>query len=536
MQQHCMQQLELFPIEKCEQNLSTNEEVQNLGQVFTPDILANFMINLIKDNINSQSKILDPCIGPNTFLNILSESSNQCYMKGFEVDKQLIGFETQKFFTHPKRELINGSFFESPINEKFDFIIENPPYVRQELLSSGINAKTIITNTFSTSMIPAQSNLYVYFLLKSILHLKDKGIMVAVIYDSWLYSSFGNFLKESLLKWGYVESIFHFRKNAFDNIEVGATVIKFIKSDFNNKDISYYTLENLSDIKRHTETKKESINIKQKELLTHSFNNQSLIQTSSFFFKSLKSVSSTTIQRGTSAIINNYFIFSNKIYSESIPIIKDVSKIKTYTVPTKENAYILAINNSISSQTMTYIDSVKEQILNTPLHKFKAVKRMINSNQIWYKVKLKACSNFIFNYYLRNNIDFIYNPDKKYSSDNFYLINIKAHVLCYLAILNSSFTKISVLNNSRSQGNGLRKIQLYEFKRVKIINAEKLSIASIDILEDLGKALLTLNRYKNEQDKIVKQIDIILLNEYNRHTDSSLKLEELQNEIKDYYK
>jgi hypothetical protein len=100
--------------------------------------------------------------------------------------------------------------------------------VRQELLSVGANSKESIRYNVSSllSTIPSQSNLYIYFLLKSILHLKKDGVMIAIIYDSWLYSSFGKFLKESFLKLGHLESIYHFKKSAFDNVEIGATVIK----------------------------------------------------------------------------------------------------------------------------------------------------------------------------------------------------------------------------------------------------------------------------------------------------------------------
>lgn len=92
---------------------------------------------------------------------------------------------------------------------------------------------------------------------------------------------------------------------------------------------------------------------------------------------------------------------------------------------------------------------------------------------------MKATGNFIFNYYLRNNIDFIYNPNKFLSSDNFYILNIKDNELANFSILNSSFTRLNTLSNSRSQGNGLRKIQLYEFKEVKVIDAKKLSEPTI---------------------------------------------------------
>jgi predicted Fe-Mo cluster-binding NifX family protein len=196
----------------------------------------------------------------------------------------------------------------------------------------------------------------------------------------------------------------------------------------------------------------------------------------------------------------------------------------------------LALNGSISDVTKEYLDSVKNKILDTPSDKYKAVKRDIVQNKNWYTIKVKSSGNFIFNYYLRNNIDFIYNPNKHLSSDNFYSVNIEHSELTYLAILNSSLTRLNILNNSRSQGNGLRKIQLYEFKEIKVINIKNISSKSINELEDLGKSLMITTRYDNQQNEIIEQIDIILLNEYNEYNNSLITIEELKNELKEYIK
>jgi len=514
-----------------------SEQNKNLGQVFTSPILSTFMVDLLKEHINSKSKVLDPCIGPNTFFKALPKEASNCYLKGIEIDKNLINDEVKKFFNDSKRTLIQGSFFNLDSTEKFDLIIQNPPYVRQELLGNGVNSKSNIKNTLLSnySSIPPQSNLYIYFLLKSILHLNENGIMVAVIYDSWLYSSFGIFLKESLIKLGHLVSIYHFKKSAFDNAEVGATVIKFVKTKNNRKSTSYYSLNDLNDLKTYNGLTEKPHNLDPKELLTYSFNKTSVINFKSKLFKTLNSIVSKPIQRGTSAIINNHFIFSEKKYPELKPIVKNVSRIKTYNV-IKETAFILALNDSISDVTKEYLDSVKNKILNTPTDKYKAVKRDIAQNKNWYTIKIKSSGNFIFNYYFRNNIDFIYNPNKHISSDNFYSVNIEHSELAYLAILNSSFTRLNILNNSRSQGNGLRKIQLYEFKEIKVIDIKSISSQSINELERLGKLLMTTNRYNNQQNEIIEQIDSILLTEYNKYNNSSIVINELTNGLKGYIK
>ncbi|MDF2157655.1 Eco57I restriction-modification methylase domain-containing protein [Algoriphagus sp. CAU 1675] len=529
------EQLELFFSQDFETKTNKPKQDENLGQVFTSAILAKFMVGLLRDALKSNSSILDPCIGPNTFFSAMTEDFAYCHLKGIEIDLNLITEEINRFYERPNRNLIKGSFFDLPVSEKFDLVIQNPPYVRQELLSDGANSKDRIRYNESSllSTIPSKSNLYIYFLLKSILHLKEDGVMVAVIYDSWLYSSFGKFLKESLLKLGRLESIYHFKKSAFENVEIGATVIKFIKDKSHKKSISYYPLTDLNDLKAYNGLNTNCLKLKQQELLTYSFNNNSIINFKSSLFKELKTIVSQPIQRGTSAVVNSHFIFSKNELPELKPIVKDVSQIKTYTV-NQENAYILAVNGSISNETRQYLESVKNEILKTPAKKFIAVKRDIQTKRDWYKINLKATGNFIFNYYLRKNIDFIYNPNKFLASDNFYILNIKDNELANFSILNSSFTRLNTLGKSRSQGNGLRKIQLYEFKEVKIIDFNKLSEHSIKKLELLGTELMYVSRYENEQKQIIEQIDLVLIDAYNEKTSSSLTIDDLNNEIKEY--
>ena len=124
----------------------------------------------------------------------------------------------------------------------------------------------------------------------------------------------------------------------------------------------------------------------------------------------------------------------------------------------------------------------------------------------------------------------------KYLNIKWFSVNIGQSELAYLAILNSSFTRINILNNSRSQGNGLRKIQLYEFKEIKVIDIKIISKKSINKLKVLGKSLMFSNRYGKQQNEIINKIDSVLLNEYNNYNNSSIEFEDLINELKEYIK
>lgn len=513
---------------------SPNKKLQ-LGQVFTPPILAKFMVKLFKTQISPTSTILDPCIGPNTFLKHLDSLNFSPSMTGIEIDKDLIDTTILDFYDFPNRNLIQDSFFNFSTENKFDFIIQNPPYVRQELLKNENNVKQEASQSVSgfSKSIPSQSNLYVYFLLKSILHLKENGILIAVIYDSWLYSNFGKFLKKMLLDLGQLEHIYHFKKNAFPNIEVGATVIYFKKTKGNSKPIQYSLFWTVEELKTYETTNPISKPVLQKDFIDYKFNGNVSLEFNNDFFLTLKEVSKHPIQRGTSSIANQYFIQQTDNLKETVPFVKDISKIQTFSVEA-ETAYLLAVNGHLSDETKKYLEKTKTEILNTP-RKFIALKRTINTGKIWYKVKIKKSGNFIFNYYMRRNVDFIYNEKHLITSDNFYTLQIKNQPLAHLAILNSSFSRLAVLAHSRNQGNGLKKIQAYEFKEVPIINIRQLPEKEIEKLNSLGTQLKNINRYNDDKAKVIQTIDELLLKEYNSFLDSNLTLKEINEDLKYYF-
>lgn len=510
----------------------------DLGQVFTPPSLAKFMVELFREKLKDTDEVLDPCIGPNTFLSCLSGIGDSIKITGIELDESLISDEIRDFYNKPNRQLIIDSFFNLPLSNKYDFIIQNPPFVRQEEMMTGENSKTKVIEALYplSKIIPSKSNLYVYFLLKSILHLKVGGVLVAIFYDSWLYSEFGGFLKEALLRFGTLEEIYHIKESAFPDAYIGATVILFKRVTTKTPDemtiniYSYSSFEEMDNNNPSLYSKIQSLNYSQFIAYRPSLENHLNFQNT--LFLPISAICNMPIQRGIASKANQYFIHKEKKFEECVPFIKDVTSIKTYHV-NKDFSYLLAVETDLSHTTKTYLDDAKNEILKNG-EKFKALSQMIMHKENWFKIKLKKPGNTLFNYYLRNNIDFIFNEDMYYSSDNFYIMNVENYIIENFAILNSTFTKISILHHSRNQGNGLRKIQLYEFSKVRIIDVEKLSHNAKKLLNIEGGNLLSTKRYSSEKHTVIRRIDEILLNEYNSFNETNLKLDDLTEDILKY--
>lgn len=513
---------------------------KSLGQVFTPEPIAEFMVSIIVGKIKDTDRVLDPCIGPNTFFSILSKHKVAPQLVGLEVDKSLISSDVKTFFKAAYRDLFINSFLSYPLANKFDFIIQNPPYVRQELLGESLNSKNRATSLIPKhykERIPSQSNLYVYFLIKSIEHLKDNGVMVAVIYDSWLYSSFGKALKDIMLEQGIIRNIYHIKDNAFPDAEVGATVIEFHKTEkaINvNRIINYYdipSVEYLNSAKMRKTLK--HVRIPEDQFLSFNLNEESCIDFGNTLFRPMKQLSTNKIQRGTSSVANGYFLHESKRFKESIPIIKDISKISSY-VASKPTAYLLVVGDKKSEDTSRYLNTVKKQIVESG-DKYKAVKNKILNHENWWKINLKKPGNFIFNYYIRNNVDFIFNEGNRYASDNFYILNVDNAPLAHLAILNSTFTRLAVLRKSRNQGNGLRKVQLYEFNDIPVMDISYLTPSVVLKLSQLGEELKNQDRYDTKKKKLISKIDKLMMVEYNRIVQANIAVEDLQAETQRYF-
>jgi len=84
------------------------DKIKNLGQVYTPEKIVNYMLSLRQNTGN----VLEPSSGTGVF----SSKLDNCVSIEIDPDNTIDG-------------ALNMDFFDYSIDNKFDTIIGNPPYV-----------------------------------------------------------------------------------------------------------------------------------------------------------------------------------------------------------------------------------------------------------------------------------------------------------------------------------------------------------------------------------------------------------------------
>ena len=128
--------------------------VHALGQVFTPDAIVERMLALRQ----RRGRSLDPAAGDGAF----SRRVNGC--EAIEIDPAVA----------PEGARVMD-FFSLPLTEKFDTVIGNPPYVRQQDIPPETLAR------LDSTLFDGRSNLYLYFIEKAVRHLRHGGELVFIV-------------------------------------------------------------------------------------------------------------------------------------------------------------------------------------------------------------------------------------------------------------------------------------------------------------------------------------------------------------------
>ena len=203
------------------ENLIPDDERHRFGQHFTRSDVVDLIIGFCVKT--GDEKVLDPACGAGTFLTraYLRKKKKKSDKGTGEILRELKGVDIAEFGCYLTRmnlaikdifggfrsNVENTDFFDliPSENEKFDAVVTNPPYTRQEefeqTFSKDYKAKLKrIAKEEGGIEVGKRMSIYGYFFFHAARFLNEKGKVGFITSSSWLDVDYGKYLQEFFLK------------------------------------------------------------------------------------------------------------------------------------------------------------------------------------------------------------------------------------------------------------------------------------------------------------------------------------------------
>lgn len=200
-------------------SMATKEQIKNTGATFTPQGLSAFLAERIASYIKPiNQKVLDPACGEGELLiamgDILSDSAIDFTLTGYDANEQYLSFAHERIlrFGDENTKLVHEDFLQaidvsshqsslglfqeynkSVVNNSFDIVIANPPYVRTQLL--GTEQAQELARKFN---LKGRVDLYYPFLIAMTESLKEGGILGVITSNRYLSTKGGESIRKFL--------------------------------------------------------------------------------------------------------------------------------------------------------------------------------------------------------------------------------------------------------------------------------------------------------------------------------------------------
>lgn len=475
--------------------ITEEEYIQKIGlahrkkyaQFFTPEFIADFMVNWILEGKKNEDKIemLEPAFGLGIFTRSLLSFNEKIHVDGYDVDDVIFQFAIQNFKALADKVSLNKeNYLTSSWTNLYDGIICNPPYLK---FHDYDNASLVpLVNEKLNTHLNGFTNIYTLFLLKSIAQLKEGGKLAYIIPSEFLNSDYGVEVKRVLLESGTLRHVIvvDFTQCAFEDALTTACILLCEKTT----GTSQVYFSNISNAKDMPSAFKKGIPYELKDLdpavkwKNYYENMQAKKYSHLVPFSTFAKVS-----RGIATGANSYFTFK-------------VSKRDLYHLPeeclrpcichavdvpnlifTREDFDKLSqadktvfLFNGCATENNKHVD---DYILLGEENHFD--KRHLTANRKpWYALENRKPSPIWVSVFNRNGLRFVRNNALVYNLTTFHCVyntgDIDTDIL--FAYLVTDMAKEIFLDNSRQYGNGLIKFEPNDLNKGKVVDLRYLSV------------------------------------------------------------
>jgi hypothetical protein len=547
------------------------EKKKEFGQVYTPTDIAKTMVKLAIRH--PDDKILDPSCGCGTFLReayshlcIMNKSDSKQSSKELNASQlhqkllsQIWGVEINTFPAHlsmmtlsfmhlenlaesvgiliddflnigpmkkysiKTKNIRTGEITTRDMPAKFDVIIANPPYIKQEKIPNKESMMRQLPEFASYRLfeqegektgkapkikleLTGKTDYYGFFLWYSTFLLKEHGILCYLIPNKWMDVQYGENLKQFLLDHYHIRAIIGFGRNIFTDAQVSTVILVLERLLHPNPDritrFIYITSENGKDQLENLVYQPLSVEIEQGLLNErYIFSNPTaeiqctyvpqkrLIPTEKWSFKYLfqsefnrvldltptillHNQEISTVLGGIKTGANDFFYPSPDLIKKNPielpflkPGIKSGRSIPEETIITHSEDHFLAISADIPIQKYPNLRKYIEQGVHF------ADRPSVNWKP-WYCIPEDArdCPDILFLRHIDSDFRARWNHLGCIVADGVRGIKLRDpdHLLFYLGVLNSTFFYWQAHIRGRWEGQGDLQLLVYELKNFVI--------------------------------------------------------------------
>ncbi len=504
-------------------------------------IIRRIFSNLYGYDIDSNSIELAKIILTQQFLQITQIKTHS--------ENELTNFINKQLQIH-KNDFISENNFS---HQKFDLIIGNPPYIRHHGLNTTSlkesSSKEKFVHRFR-SVFPKilfkwdkKADLYVYFWVKAITQVFEKGVIAFVLSRAWLSSRYTTPLKQVFLSFFHLDLVIELPFEVWESAEVRTHIVVGHKDIKNTKQRSMgmivwkNSIESLLEFEKQKfitdletsilENDNLQLEIKTKETDSYRFtlisdltpllmNSKKIVPflrldylaMSSFLVKLLIAKRNHfcllkelgKLEMGSTTGANRFFYLKKdtiekyRIPKENLFLMtKSPKEWQSIFAPTRSKLkFFLHIPNKLSEDSSrelcNYVSNIQNEILRRPYFKNKTADN-------WYQVPLIQPDIILPNMTFKRSF-VAYNRNKLHIDKQWigFWVNNQRWLSCLLGFLNSTLgVLLREIQGTRTLGLGSLKLSLQECQNLLVLDPRKIPEGFIARFNSLINALGELN-------------------------------------------